>query len=149
MDHLPYPDNATWPPIKIPYLCADVERYDGLDFVGFPSRMGWTDWSLWSSREIARIQSWLYFGLLAELFGSSFDENHFIKNSTDGKSYITTCTLPALLKDRCQENSRFYQWATSIGIRDRSQEGFFRGSPYVRQTCSDCTRIGARTKQPH
>ena len=73
MDHLQYPDNAILPPIRIPYLCADVERNDGLDFVGFPSRMGWTDRSLWSSREIARIQSWLYFGLLAEIFGSSFE----------------------------------------------------------------------------
>ena len=132
MDHLPYPDNAILPPIRIPYLCADIERYDGVDFTGFPSRMGWTDWSLWSSRETARIQSWLYFGLLAELFGSSFDENEFIENSIDGRKYITTRNLPALLKDRCQENSRFYQWAASMGIRDRSQKGFLRGRPYVR-----------------
>ena len=142
MDHLPYPDDAILPPIRIPYLCADVERYDGLDFVGFPSRMGWTDWRLWSSREIARIQSWLYFGLLAELFGSSFDENDFIKNSTDGKIYITTCNLPALLKDRCQENSHFYQWASSMGIRDRSQAGFLRGSPYVRLNKRIATALG-------
>ena len=42
MDHLPYPGNAVLPPVRILYLCADLERYDGQGFADFAVRMGWT-----------------------------------------------------------------------------------------------------------
>ena len=135
MDHLPYPNNATLPPLRVPYLCGDVESYDGLGLEEFPRRKGWTTNippSQWSTRDTARMQSWLFFGLLEELAGQSFERHHFLDVSTDGQQYVTTRKLPALLKDRCQENSRLYLRMASLGFRDMSQRGFLRGRPHVR-----------------
>lgn len=132
MDHLPYPESPTIAPLRIPYLCADTQHYDGQGIIDFPQRMGWTDRSPWSDRENARTQSWLYFGLLAELFGPWFDRTEFIEISLDGQQYVPTRKLPALLKSGCEENSRMYRWAASLGFRDISQKGYLRGRPYVR-----------------
>lgn len=56
MDYLPYPDDAILPPLKIPYLCADIEQYDGLGFIDFPLRMGWINRSRNPTRANARTQ---------------------------------------------------------------------------------------------
>ena len=132
MDHLPYPDDASLPALRIPYLCADVEHYDDRGFRDFPTRIGWNDTTQWSTCQTARIQSWLYFGLLAELFGSSFEIKQFIENSANGTQFVTTKRLPAILRHHCGENSRLYQSMASMGFRDKSQKGYLRGRPYVR-----------------
>lgn len=135
MGHLPYTENAVLPPVKAPYLCTDVERYDGQGFADFALRMGWTTdgpLSQWSARDTSRAQSWLYFGLLEEMFGEAFRRDDFIAASSDEKRYVTTSKLPALLKERCQETSRIYTSIASLGFRDMSQRGFLRGRPYVK-----------------
>ena len=135
MDHIPHPQNATLPPLKIPYLCEDVERYDGLGLRDFPLRKGWTTTSPsapWSRQYVARAQSWFYFGLLKELLGHYFDRKDFVDLSVDGGQYVTTHRLPALLKDQCQEMSRLYTVMASLGFRDISERGLLRGRPYVR-----------------
>ena len=135
MDHLPYPDDAVLPPIKIPYLCENVERYDGQGFDNFALRIGWTTYgsvSQWSARDTARLQSWLYFGLLEEIFGQAFIRDDFIGIASDGQRYVTTKKLPALLKESCQETSKIYTSISSLGFRDMSQRGVLRGRPSVR-----------------
>ena len=89
MDHLPYPSNPTLPPIDIPYMCQDIETYDGLGFTTFPSRMGWTSHTSqvqWYECEAdtaaGRAQSWLFFGLLQEVLGDDFDRTMFLRQDS-------------------------------------------------------------------
>ena len=131
MDHLPYPDNPVLPPLRIPYLCKDVESYDGQGLRDFPVRAGWTTSSIDTS-DSGRVQSWLYFGLLTEIFGESLESNDFIETTIDGQQFVVTRKLPNLLRDCCQENSRMYMRMASLGFRDPSQKGFLRGRPRVR-----------------
>lgn len=121
------------PPLRIPYLCQDVEPYDGQGLFDFPLRVGWiTSPSELLAHGTARRQSWLYFGLLVELFGQSVDTNEFISTSLDGRQYVTTCKLPALLEKECKENSRLYTRMTALGFIDPSEKGYLRGRPRVR-----------------
>ena len=131
MDHLPYPDNPVLPPVNVPYLCQDVESYDGQGLRDFPIRAGWKTSSI-DTRDSGRIQSWLYFGLLTEMFGESLKRNDFIDTTSDGQQYVATRELPNLLRDCCQENSRMYVRMTSLGFRDTSQKGFLCGRPRIR-----------------
>ena len=136
MDRLPYPEDAVLPPLRVPFICGDVERYDGKGLRDFPSRRtGWTEsspLSQWSLQDTARAQSWLYFGLLEELFGQSFNRNAFVEVSANGQQHITTHKLPALLKWFCQETSQIYKFMTSFGFIDISDKGFLRGRPRLR-----------------
>ncbi|MCJ1266253.1 hypothetical protein MMC22_006136 [Lobaria immixta] len=127
MDHLPYPENPILPPLRIPYICQHVDTYDGQGLKGFPARKGWILSPQWSARDSACAQSWLYFGLLAELLGHSFNRDEFIDRARDGQQYVTTAKLPALLEDKCREDSR--PWRILI---DHSQRGLLRARPSVR-----------------
>ncbi|MCJ1267904.1 hypothetical protein MMC22_007790 [Lobaria immixta] len=134
MDHLPYPENPILPPLKTPYLCQDVETYDGQGLKDFPARKGWIMSLQWSARDSARAQSWLYFGLLIELLGQSFNRDEFIDTARDGQQYVTIAKLPALLRVKYQENSPLYmRMASSLGLTDRLR-GLPSGLPYVRLT---------------
>ncbi|KAL8722717.1 MAG: hypothetical protein Q9225_000829 [Loekoesia sp. 1 TL-2023] len=132
MDHLPYPDNAILPPLKIPYICKDIEAYDGQGFHDYPLRKGWNEPFQCTFRDIARAQSWLYFGLLSEFFGESFDTKDFVDVTADGEQVVTTRKLKALLQKSFQENSKVYTWMASHGFRDMSKRGFLRGRPEIR-----------------
>ena len=89
MDHLPYPKDPVLPPIQVPYLCQDVEQYDGLGFESFPIRAGWTrkdaegstiHWYNCADHIAARrAQSWLYFGLLREFLVDKYIQQYFIR----------------------------------------------------------------------
>ena len=131
MDHLPYPANPVLPPLSVPYLCRDVESYDGQGLRDFPLRAGWVTSSI-NDIDSGRVQSWLYFGLLTEMFGETPKRNDFIDTTSDGRQYVVTRNLPNLLRDCCQENSRMYVRMASLGFRDTSQKGFLRGRPRIR-----------------
>lgn len=107
MDHLPYPKNPAWSLIEIPYLCAELDEYDGLGFVDYPVRQGWAQIvksGQWMDCpwEVAarRAQSWLYFGLLREILGADYNRDMFIRpnNTAGGYNYLlNTKELPVLL----------------------------------------------------
>lgn len=96
MDHLPYPPNAHWPPITIPcFLDAATSRYDGHGFINFSSRTGWqTERSQWfhceSHQAAARAQSWLWLGLIQEVFGASVQESLFVTRDQRGVAVLST-----------------------------------------------------------
>ena len=108
MDHLPYPPKASLPPLRIPYLCKQVERYDGLGLESFPLRAGWlsdSQSSTWyACHASARAQSWLYFGLLQELFGRAFDEQDFLDTAITEQQFVTSARLPVLLNEWCSHD---------------------------------------------
>lgn len=103
MDHLPYPPNAHWPPITIPcFLDAATSRYDGHGFIDFSSRTGWqTERSQWfhcpSHQAAARAQSWLWLGLIQEVFGASVQESLFVTRDQRGVAVLNTQQQPPVL----------------------------------------------------
>lgn len=50
MDHIVYPKNTSLAPLKIPYLCQQRPKYDGLGFISFPERQPWANGSIKSPR---------------------------------------------------------------------------------------------------
>ena len=74
MDHLP--DFGAAERIRVPYLGAPM--YDGGDFNTYPQRVGWDQDKLWNNDlqgrsmqdAIAFLQTWIYFGLLYQVFGA-------------------------------------------------------------------------------
>ena len=108
MDHLPYPPNASTPPIEVPFLCDGEGEYDGLPFSTYPIRKGWTTetdnlrWSQCSDVELAkRVQLWLYFGLLSEFCGRVVPQAIFRSGDMyTGRLTLTTAELPRFIDDR-------------------------------------------------
>jgi len=129
MDHLPYPKLATLPPLRIPYLCGEVGNYDGLGMRNFPRRKGWTTdtaSSQWfTCNATARAQSWLYFGLLEELFGKSFDSQSIISDSTNKYRHIASYRFIALLEEWARRNSCYHRPLTYSSYSWSFLEGLF------------------------
>lgn len=107
MDHLPYPEDAVYPRIQVPYLATEaVAVYHGDNFVDFPVQAGWGegdgDWfDCEPSLAAARAQSWLFFGLLREVVGPTFSEASFIARDGEHNDFVSTKTrLPLLLRKR-------------------------------------------------
>ena len=109
MDHLPLSTKATRGALIIPFICDELEPYDGLGFFRFPERQGWRSSTnlQWSDcgpdHAAARAQCWLYFGSLRELLGSGFNLQRFVCQmvSSDSlpsqtKCRVTTEELPSL-----------------------------------------------------
>ena len=130
MDHLPYPRKASLPPLRIHYLCKEVERYDGFGLKDFPLRAGWlnsTHSSPWyTCHASARAQSWLYFGLLQEVFGHKFDEQDFIGAGVIEEQFVTSARLPVLLNEWCPRPDGFN---ITSAPREPAETNFERNLP--------------------
>ena len=105
MDHLLYPQQSSYPQIKIPYLTSGaVANYDGDDFIAFPSNAGWQNgdgewYDCEPSLAAARTQSWLFFGLLSEILGTVVHEPDFVAKDDEQNLCVTTeSKLPLLLR---------------------------------------------------
>lgn len=116
MDHLPYPDNAAYPLIQIPYLVnEDVARYEGGGFEGFPQEAGWMEGEgTWFDCEpctaAARAQAWLYLGLLKEIMGCEIYQASFVtSNQQHGLVLSTKRGLPPLLRRRFRSKEPLVQ----------------------------------------
>ena len=104
MDHLPNLTCPTYSHPQVPFL--PYERgYDGLGWKRFPERSGWdsdaflrSDFRLNSILDEQRLasvlQTWLYFGTLAEVLDTDIDMSDFIVNSDRGRIVRTSalCT---------------------------------------------------------
>lgn len=123
MDHIPQFSNQLT--IEIPYLCK--EDYDGLSFLGYPQRKGWSkDWlfdiGVFGGKTLAEttsfLQTWLYFGLLSETLGVKVTTSDFVRESSTG-AFITTRALPKYLdewRDRDGKLSANAKSRRQIGI---------------------------------
>ncbi|KAI4254567.1 MAG: hypothetical protein L6R42_007141 [Xanthoria sp. 1 TBL-2021] len=107
MNHLPWPRNDEIPPLEIPYVCHDVPDFDGLDFLEYPFRCGWStpeDKFRWihapPSVTGKRAQNWLFFGLLQVFLGRWFDKDDFIAQSHQFENgRLDTTLLPLRCSD--------------------------------------------------
>ena len=88
-----------------------TERYDGLGLESFPLRAGWlsdSQSSPWyACHASARAQSWLYFGLLQEIFGRKFNEEDFVGTAVTESQFVTSARLPELLNEWCPHPGGF------------------------------------------
>ncbi|KAF6230813.1 hypothetical protein HO173_010929 [Letharia columbiana] len=113
MDHLPLPSDPILPLSEVPYLCN--EPYDTtIPFLEYPRHKG----RPWMTREApyeyhealfptptrdleSFFQTWLCFGLLAELLAGLFDHERFVsKSKRDGSPVISTMQLQSLTEQR-------------------------------------------------
>ena len=96
MDHLPHPSQSAYGHIKVPYLDGFV--YDNGGFTEYPSRMGIDKVRLFAgdfdehSPNIlaAFLQSWLFFGMMSEAFGTHVELADFVVDENDGEKFVTT-----------------------------------------------------------
>src|SRR2546423_14393221 len=96
MDHLQMPDNPTLPPIEVPFLCAHEQVCIASCFFQWPTEQGWEKtWMQTSSQDIiaSRIQSWLYFGLLAAFLDQDFNREEFTKVGTSSYNVVDSSSL--------------------------------------------------------
>lgn len=116
MDHVPYPTNPALPLLEVNFVCGDIEKYDGLGFIDYPVRRGWSphagssQWMNCSSEVAAkRAQSWLYFGLLHEIFGPQYTQEKFLRSNPNGLGFLVdTRELPDLLFKLSRV--RYHEW---------------------------------------
>ena len=114
MDHLQKVSRPVREPLLIPFLCDEnllpSTSVSFEDFKNIPRDRGFSIWALSHKmvdrqsleRNIAFLQSWLFFGLLAQTLGSlseTFRPDDFIKRKydDDGRQWITTESLPKYL----------------------------------------------------
>ena len=116
MDHLALPRDPILPLTKVPYLCT--EHYDvTIPFLEYAGRKG----KAWMVVEVGQVmfelhefdsptakselacflQTWLFFGLLAEILGDLYDHDNFVTESSDTKEWILkTGDLQSLIEKR-------------------------------------------------
>ena len=107
MNHLPWPRNENLPLLEIPYVCGQLQDFDGLDFREYPIRRNWStpeDEFQWihSDSKITkqRLQNWLFFGPLQVYLGHHFAKKDFISYSHSTNTWlIDTTLLPARCSD--------------------------------------------------
>ena len=116
MDHLALPRDPILPLTKVPYLCT--EHYDvTIPFLEYAGRKG----KPWMVVEVGQVmfelqeivspaakselacflQTWLFFGLLAEILGDLYDHDTFVTESSDtGEQILKTNDLQSLIETR-------------------------------------------------
>ncbi|CAF9933336.1 MAG: hypothetical protein ALECFALPRED_005566 [Alectoria fallacina] len=129
MDHLPLPSDPILPLTEVPYICK--EPYDvSVPFLEYPRRRG-KPWLTPKGGEAPSVkheklfpiptrdlesffQTWLGFGLLAELLAELFDRDKFVAKSErdDGGPVVSTKQLQALTERRLDR----------VGNLDRSRQ---------------------------
>ncbi|KAL8868854.1 MAG: hypothetical protein Q9174_004710 [Haloplaca sp. 1 TL-2023] len=108
MDHIPLPKNCRFSQIRVP--CLVGSDFSCRDWRTYPQLHGWQVERLAGRAEIklrgerrpieetaAFLQSWLYFGLLAEFLEDHFVLESFVHHDVDGKRTISTVELDKAL----------------------------------------------------
>ena len=123
MDHLPLPSDPILPLIKVPYLCK--EPYDiSVPFLEYPRRNG----KPWLTPKVGEapsaiheklfptptrdlesfFQTWLVFGLLAEILAELFNQGNFVSRSErDSSLIVSTKQLQSLTERR-------FEWVRTL-----------------------------------
>lgn len=95
MDHLPWYKSATLQPVKVPYVCGQIPRCAGSgdEFTNFPQTQGWELGDSESLAQLAaRVQAWLFFGLLSAIHVSA----DALVERDGPEEFINTKMLPDL-----------------------------------------------------
>lgn len=145
MDHVPYPSNPALPLLEVNFVCGDIEKYDGLGFVDYPVRRGWSphagssQWMNCCSEITAkRAQSWLYFGLLHEIFGPEYTQDKFLRPNPNGLGFLVdTRKLPDLLFRLSRINH--HRWA---GIFDFNRS---KDLEFVKKSRPICVEVNLQS----
>lgn len=132
MDHLPWPDNVSVPPLEIPFICGEILELNAEEFLDYPIDMGWSTHNepfQWinSSPDVVsrRAQSWLFFGLLQVLTGNRVDPQEYIVPSQRlGNRVISTRLLPK----HCSE------WVRLVNANHGWSNGELLTRDYLRTT---------------
>lgn len=147
MDHLPRPKDTTASPLEVPFLARF--EYDVLGFYKFISFQGrhsftFEDGGVQSSAEdiASFIQSWLYFGLLAEVVGKPIDRSKFLRRKTSAsgtsEDFVSSIALKDLiLQLRPLEDDR----DGSEDDEDELPPEYFRVSSFLDFAERECVRI--------
>ena len=116
MDHIPTPTPLNHHAIEIPYLHSSKFSYE-YDYEhdygrwrNFPQRYGWDiaafyekDFSYNGTKDNERaasfLQTWLYFGLMVEVFGRPIPTSDFLRLNNRNEPIITTKLLPDYVDD--------------------------------------------------
>ena len=96
MDHLPEASQPAFQHPLVPYLGGFL--YDDAGFTNFPARMGFDknrflagDFTEHSPTVTASLlQSWLYFGMMSEVFGTHVERDDFVRVDRQGHSFVTS-----------------------------------------------------------
>src|SRR5271154_6734100 len=104
MDHLLISKSPAHPRIEVPYLSKTP--YDG-HFDSFLSQHGWGEQELRKSDLTANeleeleslLQTWLFFGLLEEVFGKPISVSDWVRKGRNGRDVLTTSLVRPWLKD--------------------------------------------------
>ncbi|KIX96499.1 uncharacterized protein Z520_07765 [Fonsecaea multimorphosa CBS 102226] len=124
MDHLPSPDRPLYTP-KVPYVCKGT--YHGSGIEKYPRRNGWDVLKLLDGElgthsvdELGSfIQTWLYFGVLADvltIIGLEFDQSEYIAQLPSGERVVTSLPLLAHI-------STWQKRAESLAPDERKKQG--------------------------
>jgi hypothetical protein len=122
MNFVPLPQNLIHEPIEIP--CLATEDYDDGDFGEYPNRKGWgkrpvQEWhAIFKARPaefLAFLQTWLYFGLIAMVFGEHISIQTFTKKGLSGRVVIDASKLKEWFIRRPILQPRSYEEKIRIG----------------------------------
>lgn len=77
--------------------------YDGGPFLGYLDRCNWAKADFWSPDKTTNdvhsiLQAWIFFGLLAEVLGSDYDQRAFVVQKLNDSMCLSTSHLAALLE---------------------------------------------------
>lgn len=125
MDYLPRPPDSNIPHIEVPYITS--LQYDFLGFKGFPARHGYTrDGALNDQLPVeelaALLQSWLYFGLVAEFTGRVVRQEDLVMK-TENSSLVTGALILVYLHEWIYSLRRLAVVSSRwVGAVDRARE---------------------------
>src|SRR5579859_4569521 len=111
MDHLPLIPGSPYEHLPVPYLCTaeypyeyDYKRWNmfhhrnGWDVGQFPLRNFQYEGHEDPQRAAAFLQTWLFFGFLAEMLGARIAMEDFIVER-EGQKFVTTTKLPQYISE--------------------------------------------------
>jgi hypothetical protein len=98
MDHIDrHPDSALLP-IEVPYVCGHLPVCGATDFLSWAERLDW--WLQTENQSLekfaARLQSWLYFGLLSAFLVKDIPRTEILRESTASPNVLVLDSLKVL-----------------------------------------------------
>lgn len=100
MDHILRPAAATLPPVEVPFLCAGENICTAAEFFEWPKKHLRYDLPL--AVFAAKIQSWLYFGLLSAFLDKDVPREEVLKQNPSGRYILDSRPVERLIREAYQ-----------------------------------------------
>ena len=109
MDHIDRHPDSTLLPIEVPYVCEHLPVCGAADFLSWSGRLDWWFRTENTSLEefAARLQSWLYFGLLCAFLGKDIPRTEILRESKAGPNMLVLDSLKVLERLRDRDGNEF------------------------------------------